>query len=559
MYERVVLELAPTIKLGTNTQASLKAFTADGTVADVSADASWSSTAENIATVGAGGLITAIALGETAITATYQSLTASLNLSVLSADDQVIALLISPDSPNIAVGSTQIFTANAVYNSGTQRDVTASAVWTSANPNLLRVDQPGRVTALAEGQASLAVSYDGAQGQTSVTAVAQGGSGTMSNLDVADVVSRLSQARCLYDYRCRSTRFFIFNWLDLSDWERRGSYSSRDRDLEICKTWSSANMSSFFSVMDGAIQDNRVRFDPAVLESCIESFRNIGCGDQPPSEICKEAFTGLQAYDEGCQFTVECSASNFCLGGPDICGGCTQKFLAGEECFGFEDECVDGTECVSVSDTETSVCVPVRQDGESCGTVSTGVCADGMTCAYYSENADTGYCNYNVTSRGTVQLGERCYSTFTRDPRFKCDQFNNLVCLDDPVGDGETCQEFQWAHGLTRDGDGDWLTTDEDGDACRRQACLPQFSVQDFTSGANRRCFCRAYRGLGGPCALDPSSPEDKCLGILQCAGGVCQEKSDLGEACFLPSDCKMPLICGLNYTCERLTYQQCL
>ncbi|MEW6280921.1 MAG: Ig-like domain-containing protein [Candidatus Eremiobacterota bacterium] len=65
------------------------------------------------------------------------------------------SLLITPDPAVIPVGQPGTFTATRDPQGVTPTDATNNCVWTSSNAAVLRVDNPGRVTALAPGTATL--------------------------------------------------------------------------------------------------------------------------------------------------------------------------------------------------------------------------------------------------------------------------------------------------------------------------------------------------------------------------------------------------------------------
>jgi len=67
---------------GQSTSCHAAATFADGTTADETTAARWASSAPSVATVSASGVVNTLAFGETVITATYQSVSASQTLQV---------------------------------------------------------------------------------------------------------------------------------------------------------------------------------------------------------------------------------------------------------------------------------------------------------------------------------------------------------------------------------------------------------------------------------------------------------------------------------------------
>jgi uncharacterized protein YjdB len=72
---------APTV--GNNAQFTATATLSNGTTQDVTSTATWQSGDSTIATVSSAGLVTGVAAGNTTVTATYQSVTASDAIAVV--------------------------------------------------------------------------------------------------------------------------------------------------------------------------------------------------------------------------------------------------------------------------------------------------------------------------------------------------------------------------------------------------------------------------------------------------------------------------------------------
>jgi uncharacterized protein YjdB len=63
-----------------------------------------------------------------------------------------------PANPNLFVGGTQQFTANAYYNDQTIRDITTQVAWSSSDPSVATVDSSGLATAIALGTTTITAS-----------------------------------------------------------------------------------------------------------------------------------------------------------------------------------------------------------------------------------------------------------------------------------------------------------------------------------------------------------------------------------------------------------------
>ena len=117
----------------------------------------WTSSNETIATIDQLGIVTAITAGETTITAVSNKGGIEAVASVTVATP-VTGLTINPQSKEINIGSTAIFTASISPSNATDTTVT----WTSSNETIATIDQSGIVTALTVGETTItAVTTDG--------------------------------------------------------------------------------------------------------------------------------------------------------------------------------------------------------------------------------------------------------------------------------------------------------------------------------------------------------------------------------------------------------------
>jgi hypothetical protein len=127
----------------------------DGSSADITALAAWTSGNTAVATLNADGLATSgLATGVTAgpavITATLLGKTGSANLTVTAAT--LLSIAVAPVNLSIVKGLAGPFTATGTFSDNTTLDVTASAVWASADTNVAIMNPNGLATSgLATG------------------------------------------------------------------------------------------------------------------------------------------------------------------------------------------------------------------------------------------------------------------------------------------------------------------------------------------------------------------------------------------------------------------------
>lgn len=125
----------------------------------------WTTSDASIATVTAGGLVTAVAVGGAIITATSEGKTAvaSITVSVVA----VAGITISPASSDLFVGQTTQLTAQLRDASGAT--LTGRAIiWSTNKATVATVTSQGLVTAVAQGTATITATSEGKSASATV-------------------------------------------------------------------------------------------------------------------------------------------------------------------------------------------------------------------------------------------------------------------------------------------------------------------------------------------------------------------------------------------------------
>ena len=115
---------------------------------DLSTQASWTSSAPNVATVDNTGKVTAVFSGTTTITAAFGGFNASTTLTV---NAQLTSIAVSPSKPQIAKDTTQQFTATGSFNDNTQKALTSQVTWGSSNTSIATINNSPGLQGLATG------------------------------------------------------------------------------------------------------------------------------------------------------------------------------------------------------------------------------------------------------------------------------------------------------------------------------------------------------------------------------------------------------------------------
>ena len=150
-----------------------RGFYSDGSSADVTATAAWTSDNPGVVAVDKPGLIRGVTGGSARVRATVGTLFAEAD--VLVSKSIVTDLVISPPFADLPVGGTQRFALTAIFSDGTKADVTAAATWSifaASPPGFAKVDAVGVVTAIAPGSGGVQADFGGrnAAAKLSVTA-----------------------------------------------------------------------------------------------------------------------------------------------------------------------------------------------------------------------------------------------------------------------------------------------------------------------------------------------------------------------------------------------------
>jgi trimeric autotransporter adhesin len=157
------------ILTGASTTFTLLYFNNTGNQAPVPSGVVWSSMNTSIATVNQQGVVMGVAVGQSTIKATLNTLSASATITVTGNQER---LEISPGNLNIMVGNTAPFTLTYFNASGMQAPVPVGVVWNSVNASIATVNQQGMVTGMAVGLTTVTATLNTLNATASVTIAA---------------------------------------------------------------------------------------------------------------------------------------------------------------------------------------------------------------------------------------------------------------------------------------------------------------------------------------------------------------------------------------------------
>lgn len=126
----------------------------------------YSSSAPTVASVSAGGVVTAISAGIARVTATSEGKSGIATINVI--DEPVATLTMTPTAVTLLTGSTQLLAVVARAASGSVL-LGRTVTYTSGAPNIATVSTNGLVTAVAPGTALVLAVVDGVAATATVT------------------------------------------------------------------------------------------------------------------------------------------------------------------------------------------------------------------------------------------------------------------------------------------------------------------------------------------------------------------------------------------------------
>ena len=118
----------------------------------------WGSSPDSVAQIDANGEATALKAGQATITATFDGVVGTAELTVRSG---LVSIAVEPKDETTPAGLTKKFTATATFDIGDPQDVTQSAAWTSDPSDVAEIVAKGSAKGLKAGDATIKASFGG--------------------------------------------------------------------------------------------------------------------------------------------------------------------------------------------------------------------------------------------------------------------------------------------------------------------------------------------------------------------------------------------------------------
>ena len=189
----VALNLTPnagTVAVGGILQLNLTGTYDDGTTADVTAQATWSTNEVAVASVDGAGKVGGAGGGEATISAALSGLVATATVTVL--EKKLLIIQVTPALTSVAIQATQQFTATANYDDGSTANVTTTATWASSATGDASISSTGLAKGLIGGTAVTISATFG--GKTGIAALSVS-SATYVSLSVSPATATVSSGQ----------------------------------------------------------------------------------------------------------------------------------------------------------------------------------------------------------------------------------------------------------------------------------------------------------------------------------------------------------------------------
>jgi trimeric autotransporter adhesin len=167
--------LASITVYGTNAETSVTAGAtlqmvalgkySDGTVTDITSQVAWSTSNAAVATTNAAGLLASLKAGSVTVTASENSVTGKMIVTVGTAALSSISVT---GGATVAAGATAQLTATGVYTDNSTQNLTSQVAWSASDSTVAAVSGSGMLTAFKTGSATVTATMNGVTGTESV-------------------------------------------------------------------------------------------------------------------------------------------------------------------------------------------------------------------------------------------------------------------------------------------------------------------------------------------------------------------------------------------------------
>lgn len=120
----------------------------DNSTKDLTSSVTWNLSPAGVASVSATGMLAVSSNGTVSVTATFDSVSGSLNFTIAP---RLVSISITPGSTTIARATQQQFIANGTYSDGSVQNITATVQWKSSSTAVATISNTAPTRGLAVG------------------------------------------------------------------------------------------------------------------------------------------------------------------------------------------------------------------------------------------------------------------------------------------------------------------------------------------------------------------------------------------------------------------------
>lgn len=155
------------VAAGLTLQLSANGTYSDGTISDLTSQASWKTSDATIAAISSSGLLTALKQGSVTVTATMGTVAGSVTITV--GQPVLRSITVSGPSSSVALGATAQFTAQGIYSDQSTQTLTSQVSWVTSNPSVATMAASGLLTAVKMGSATVFATMGSVAGNMPIT------------------------------------------------------------------------------------------------------------------------------------------------------------------------------------------------------------------------------------------------------------------------------------------------------------------------------------------------------------------------------------------------------
>lgn len=170
-----VTPASSSLAVGTVQQFTATGAFSDGTTQDVTESATWTTSASQVVSVssaaGTKGLVTALAPGTAAVSASFSGVTSNAAAITVTAA-ALVSISVTPSNPTVVVGFGVQFFATGAFSDNTTQDLTNAVTWSSSSGIALISDatgSKGQAATSGTGTVTITASFGGVSGSTTLT------------------------------------------------------------------------------------------------------------------------------------------------------------------------------------------------------------------------------------------------------------------------------------------------------------------------------------------------------------------------------------------------------